>query len=258
MRLARVMAFYDGHFFKQGQVFFNYKEHRGWFSLPSLHALFESYVAEKSKTPADITKLVAAHYYDGRLPTSVAYASQLEKDRDFEHALMDAGIVPHYLAVSEKTVASPDTEDLRWKIGQKGVDVQLALDVLDYAHEDRYDVAVLVTGDGDFVPLVRRITSLNKHVLWAYFNIDEWKDERGKLHRPTYASRDLIDAASWSLNFNQLVRDPDWKTYVKPLFFKPKSPDEKLDRIRTQATRATRAASRSSSARLFGPRPSAT
>ncbi|MCI0564397.1 MAG: NYN domain-containing protein, partial [Nitrososphaera sp.] len=172
MRLARVMAFYDGNFLKTGQVYFHYKEKRGWFSLPSLHHLFEAYVSEKSKTPADVTKLVAAHYYDGRLTTKVADKDQLVKDRDFEHALMNAGIVPHYLGVSEVAVPGSDSDDLRWRIAQKGVDVQLALDVLDYAHEDRYDVAVLVTGDSDFVPLVRRITSLNKQVLLAYFHIE--------------------------------------------------------------------------------------
>ena len=100
MRLTRVMAFYDGTFFKMGQLYFRYKEDRGWFSMPNLHQLFEAYVSEKSKTPADVTKLVAAHFYDGRLTTKVAYNEQLAKDRNFEHALMDAGIVPHYLAVS--------------------------------------------------------------------------------------------------------------------------------------------------------------
>jgi hypothetical protein len=31
----------------------------------------------------------------------------------------------------------------------------------------------------------------------------------------------LIDLASWPLNFNQFVREANWKTEVKALFFKP-------------------------------------
>ena len=222
MDTVRVMVFYDGNYFKQGQIYFRYKENRGWFSLPELHGLLEKYVASKSKSSTDVTKVVAAHYYDGRLTTNVVQANQLEKERDFEMALIGAGIITHYLPVSETPKPGASADDVTYKIAQKGVDVELAIDVLDAAHENRYDVAVLITGDGDFVPLVRRITSLNKHAMIAHFEVASWTDERGINHRPTYWSRPLVDAASWSLNFNQLVRDPDWRTEVKALFFKPK------------------------------------
>ena len=223
MDTVRVMVFYDGNYFKQGQLYFRYKEQRGWFSLPEFHGLIEKYVASKTKAPTDVSKVVAAHYYDGRLTTNVAQADQLEKERDFEMALIDAGIIPHYLPVSETPKPGGEGDSVSYKIVQKGVDVEFAIDVLDSAHEDRYDVAVLITGDTDFVPLVRRITSLGKHALVAHFDIEQWTDDLGNAHRPTYCSRALIDAASWSLNLNSLVKDPDWKTEVKSLFFKPKA-----------------------------------
>jgi hypothetical protein len=103
--------------------------------------------------------------------------------------------------------------------------VQFAIDVLDFAHEDRFDVAILITGDEDFVPLIRRITSLDKHALVAHFNIEPWTDTKGFKHRGTYVSRALLDAASWCLNFNQWVKDPDWKAEAKSLFFMPKTAD---------------------------------
>ena len=206
MNTERVMVFYDGNYFKQGQLYFRYQEKRGWFSLPELHSLFEKYVASKTKASSDVTKVVAAHYYDGRVTTNVADADQLEKERDFEMALIDAGIIPHYLSVSETPKPGATTEEVTYKLAQKGVDVELAIDVLDCAHSNRYDVAVLVTGDGDFVPLVRRITSLNKHAVIAHFDIAPWTDDRGIQHRPTYCSRGLIVAASWCLNFNLLVK----------------------------------------------------
>lgn len=98
--------------------------------------------------------------------------------------------------------------------------------VEDSNHADATTARVLqglITGDTDFVPLVRRITSLNKHALVAHFEIESWVDARGVSHRPTFCSRALIDAASWTLNFNNLVRDPNWKTEVKSLFFRPNS-----------------------------------
>jgi len=52
---------------------------------------------------------------------------------------------------------------------QKGVDVNLALDCLAYAYEDQYDHLILVSGDGDFAPLVKWLIKLNKTVeVWAF------------------------------------------------------------------------------------------
>ncbi len=196
---VRVMVFYDGGYFKAGQIYFRYSEDRGWFSLPELHRTLEKYVASRAKSPVEVTKTVGAHYYDGRATTRAIEAEQLERERDFEMALISAGIVPHYLAVSEKMKPGAPEAEPEYVLQQKGVDVQLALDVLDFAHDDRFDVAVL-----------------------AHFEIPEWKDQRGFVHRPTFASRALIDAVSWSLNFNQFVKDPNWRTEVKALFFLPK------------------------------------
>jgi uncharacterized LabA/DUF88 family protein len=46
----------------------------------------------------------------------------------------------------------------------KGDDINLALDMLNDAWENKYDQAVLISGDGDFVPLVKYVISKNKLV----------------------------------------------------------------------------------------------
>jgi uncharacterized LabA/DUF88 family protein len=52
---------------------------------------------------------------------------------------------------------------------QKGVDVLLAVDMLQLAFEDRYDVAVLLSGDADFAPAIDRVQSLGKEVeVWSF------------------------------------------------------------------------------------------
>lgn len=50
---------------------------------------------------------------------------------------------------------------------QKGVDVRIALDMLGKAYHHQYDVAVLVSGDGDFIELARLVREAGKHVLNA-------------------------------------------------------------------------------------------
>ena len=46
----------------------------------------------------------------------------------------------------------------------KGDDIHLAIAMLKDAYENRYDTAVLVSGDGDFSPLVRYVRKLGKKV----------------------------------------------------------------------------------------------
>ena len=52
---------------------------------------------------------------------------------------------------------------------EKKVDINIAIDMVSLAYEKIYDTAVLVTGDGDFVPVVKKIKKLGKNVeLWAF------------------------------------------------------------------------------------------
>lgn len=52
---------------------------------------------------------------------------------------------------------------------EKGVDVMIAVDMLSMAYKNHYDVAILVSSDGDYVELVRAVKDAGKHVINAYF-----------------------------------------------------------------------------------------
>lgn len=51
----------------------------------------------------------------------------------------------------------------------KGVDVALTKDLLSHAFRDNYDTAVLIAGDGDYVPLVEEVKRLGKVVCVTFF-----------------------------------------------------------------------------------------
>lgn len=53
--------------------------------------------------------------------------------------------------------------------GQKGVDVDLATDMILFACRNHYDVAILVSGDGDFIPAVEKVKDMGKRVEIACF-----------------------------------------------------------------------------------------
>ena len=50
---------------------------------------------------------------------------------------------------------------------EKQVDVLIAVDLVSLAHQDDYDVAYLLSADGDFVPAVREVQRLGKRVFAA-------------------------------------------------------------------------------------------
>ncbi|MFC2062456.1 NYN domain-containing protein [Chloroflexota bacterium] len=64
---------------------------------------------------------------------------------------------------------------------EKGVDVMLATDLLYFAWNDFYDVAILVSGDADFAYALQAVKNMGKHAEVAYF-------ERG-------ISKDLLNVA---------------------------------------------------------------
>jgi len=59
---------------------------------------------------------------------------------------------------------------------EKGVDVMLATDILQFAWDDAYDVAIMVSGDGDFCYVLQAIKNRGKHLEIAYFEANAAKD----------------------------------------------------------------------------------
>ena len=53
----------------------------------------------------------------------------------------------------------------------KGDDIHLAVDMVSFAYENAFDTAILMSGDGDFVPAIERLKKLGKRVENAYFKI---------------------------------------------------------------------------------------
>jgi hypothetical protein len=65
---------------------------------------------------------------------------------------------------------------IHWPRNQKeskGVDISLTKDMLVHAFLGNYDVAVLVSGDGDYVPVVEELKRLGKWVIVAFFGKDD-------------------------------------------------------------------------------------
>jgi len=73
-------------------------------------------------------------------------------------------------------------------------DINMAVDMVENAWENKFDMAILVSGDGDFVPAVRSVKKKNKIVKNVYF-----KDS---------SSRNLKNFCDESLELNKDIINP--------------------------------------------------
>jgi uncharacterized LabA/DUF88 family protein len=53
---------------------------------------------------------------------------------------------------------------------EKGIDIMMATDILQFGWQDLYDTAILVSGDGDFAYALQTIKNMGKHVEVAAFS----------------------------------------------------------------------------------------
>ena len=96
-------------------------------------------------------ELVRTYYYNCRLPPDAPDDARAAQDK-FLRAL---GQTP-YLEIRLGTLVSRETKcsecgDTRVRYQEKGVDMHIGVDMLALASKGMYDVAVLVSGDGDLV-----------------------------------------------------------------------------------------------------------
>jgi uncharacterized LabA/DUF88 family protein len=75
---------------------------------------------------------------------------------------------------------------------------------------------VLVSGDGDLIPLVRALMKQGIRVMAAYFEYEEGEHK-------SFINARLLTVCNYELNVNQLESDKDFKAAFKGLFRKPEA-----------------------------------
>jgi uncharacterized LabA/DUF88 family protein len=196
----RIGVFYDGSYFTYAQNHYYGKRKLGWLSFPQLHILIENTLRDREQGFANY-KVVYSGWYQGLFHSNQATEHNLKLDRNRHHDLMHAGIEAKYVPMSQAQ-------------GEKGIDIAMAVDVLQVGMEGKIDVAVLITGDGDFVPLVRALMKHGIRVMALYFEYEE----DGK---KSFANPRLLSACNYTLNIHDLEKDKRTVAVFKGLFRQP-------------------------------------
>lgn len=193
-KLIRMGIVYDGNFFLHVSNYYLYHHDRSArISLDGLHTFARRKVAAFEGVDSRYCSIIDAHYFRGRLPSKVVEErNRLLSERVFEDILVRQNITTHYLPVSST--------------GEKGIDVWLALETYELAVLKRFNVVILIAGDGDFVPLVRKLNSLGTRVMLLGWDF-KYQDENGE-ERETKTSQALLAECTYPMMMSGIIDDP--------------------------------------------------
>ncbi|MBS3090561.1 NYN domain-containing protein [Candidatus Pacearchaeota archaeon] len=108
--------------------------------------------------------LVSVFYYNAPLDISVDAKKYWEQQKFFD-ALRR---IPGFNVILAR-MRKHKRENGTFVFEVKGDDIYFATDLVSGAYEDLYDTALIVSGDEDFVPAIRKVQKLGKKVENIYF-----------------------------------------------------------------------------------------
>lgn len=155
----RVGVFYDGTYFSHVSNYYLHEHERhARISIRGLHTFVRHRLARLEGVEARYCQVIDAHYFRGRLSARQAQENDaLFRERQFDDVLIREGVTMHFLPIV--------TDFNSGERSEKGIDVWLALEAFELARIKSFDVIVLITGDGDFVPLVRKLNAMGSRVM---------------------------------------------------------------------------------------------
>ncbi|MGB8842798.1 MAG: NYN domain-containing protein [Aliidongia sp.] len=208
--LLRIGVFIDGTYFSHVSNYYLYEhERRSRLSITGLYAYIRDEIARQENVDRRFCQIVDAHYFRGRLNAKVSQEQDsLYRERQWDDVLIREGVTMHFL---------PVTKDSK----EKGIDVWFALEAFELAIYKRFNVSVLITGDGDFVPLVRKLNTLGTRVMLLAWDFDSMRD--GKVYT-TRASQSLINEVTYPIMMSDEIDSRSRKNdpMIGTLFVKPK------------------------------------
>lgn len=193
----KVGIFYDGNFFHTNSSYYkNIHNIRNWISIKGFHDFIKDKIASFESTDKKLVQIVTAHYFRGRLPAKDAYnEDKLYSERVLEDILLSEDVVTHSLLVRKCPGGRKE----------KGVDVWLALEAYEQVIHKKLDYLVLIAGDGDFVPLVKKVQSMGTKVFLIGWNF-EYIDENGEQKKQS-TSPELISSSIYFLEMSEIIED---------------------------------------------------
>jgi cold shock CspA family protein/uncharacterized LabA/DUF88 family protein len=218
LEVLRIGIFYDGYYFYKVSNYYKYEHDRkARISISGLHEFIRNETAQLTGVDVRQCQIIDAHYFKGR-SSAKEMGEKVQSERVFEDILMRENIVTHYLPLryNENNIAQ-----------EKGIDVWLALEAYELAIYKHFDILALVGGDGDYVPLVRKLHTLGTQVMLISWDFS-YHNESGESVE-TKTSRQLQEEVFYSVPMHQRI-EQNSNELVRALFV----PDKGSERSQPQ------------------------
>jgi cold shock CspA family protein/uncharacterized LabA/DUF88 family protein len=205
--VLRIGIFYDGYYFYKISNYYKYEHKKNSrISIGGLHEFIRNEIAVLTDIDIRKCQIIDAHYFKGR-SSAKELGEKVQSERIFDDILMRENIVSHYLPLryaGEGSIAQ-----------EKGIDVWLALEAYELAIYKHFDILVLIAGDGDYVPLVRKLHTLGTQVMLLCWDFS-FHNENGDLVE-TKTSRQLLSEVFFPVQMHQRI-EQDSGDLIKGLF----------------------------------------
>ncbi len=152
--MERIMTFIDGSNFYYGLKSLN---------LDSYKPLGNFNFRKLGLELCHNRKLIEVKYYNAPLDSDADKSKYKTQQRFFEKIRNTPDVKLILVRMQKRKV----NDKIVYVV--KGDDIHIAVDMVTHAYNDAYDTAILVSGDGDFVPAVLAAQAKGKRVEQAYF-----------------------------------------------------------------------------------------
>jgi len=220
-RDVRIAVFIDGGFLAHVTHYYKtqHSPHTSLSIAGLLHFIREK-VAKLEGTNLELCQITESHYFRGH-----------PLDKSQQKALFDeltnCGVQLHLLPL--KVCTQHIGGQCISRRQEQGVDVELALEAYKAVSERDADIVALITGDGDFVPLVKDLHNRGAKVLLLGWDFGH--DPTSKLNPCTRTSEHLRRHVHYPLHMEQIIGDGKLSSRETQLLFGLHEPQKVKEHI---------------------------
>ncbi len=163
------------------------------------HGLKSVYGDNRSLSEFDFTKLikflleeneiVGIYYYNAELDKTRNY-EKYEKQKEFFSKLRQ---INNFKLVLCKLLKRRFKKTKEYYYVLKEDDIHMAIDMLEGAVDNKFDIALVVSGDGDFVPAVKAVQRRRKIVKNIYFKKSSSRNLKNHCNNSIELTKDILD-----------------------------------------------------------------
>jgi len=134
-------------------------------------------------------KIVDIFYYNAQLDREFN-PKKFKSQKEFFNKLK---AIPNFNLILCKLLKRNITGTNKYYYILKEDDIHMAVDMVDGSADDNFDTAILVSGDGDFVPAVRSVKRRNKKVENIYFKGSSSKTLKNYCDKSLELTREILN-----------------------------------------------------------------